>query len=159
MFKKIIPIIFFALNIFSKAVSQETKKWEDSLVISFLQNTVFGDKIEKIKDTINGKIVESKNYYCYKSFSLKINAMTKIYLINFGTFITERPIYTAIIDESNNEKNVFIVGEKKFEEDLEQLNNFFKNKEPILKEEYEIEIVDLFLRCRQGQRKTPAYLH
>src|SRR4051794_12004660 len=102
-------IILVISSIYTRGICQSNAKWEDSLAISFLQKHEIQSKIGTIRDTVNGKLVIARNYYTYKSFSLKTSPVSIMYVINFGSFTTETDIYMAIVHESNGKRKVFIL--------------------------------------------------
>lgn len=145
--------------IFNDALSQENNGKYDSLAISFLRKKEFGEGIGIKRDSLNGKVMIGKNYYCYESFRLKVDDTLSISVINIGAYDSDGKKYIAIIDKKKDKKVVSFLGEKKLEDDLEWLAHYFKNNGKKLKEEYKIEITDLLLRSKRGQIETLKYIH
>ena len=153
-------ILFFVVIGTSTAIeAQEKKGFYDSVAISFLKQIYPHYNIGFRNDTSNGTIKRVHNFYAYPSFHLTTNDSLSIEVVNLGTYFSEERGFILIIDSNKNGKVYMCLGEKSLEDDLAQLTNYFESKKKILKIEYKLEILDLFLRCKNGQIKTPVYIH
>ncbi len=158
MISKIIMIFIYA-PFTNQLVAQSITKWDDSLALSVIRETE-GPNYTGVNDKIvNGKKIVSKNYYSYKSFTLKLSDSSSIYVINFGTYTSDNPIFMMIVEEKNGLKEPNTFGKKSYSEEIKMLSTLFDEMKDSVQEEYQIEITDLFVRCRRGQRKTPIYVH
>jgi hypothetical protein len=136
------------------------EKWSDSVVISFLNNRpILGGDIGFKTDTINGIVKRGTNFYCYESFNLKTTDTTKIILFNFGAYESEGKNYIIVVDSLPSRDLFFFLGENELGDDLTKIASYFKKNGRILKEKYQIEILDLFLRCKLGEEETPKYIY
>jgi len=159
MIRRIVLIILLVVGLSALVKSQENSKSCDSLALSFLHENYPKDFIGFRNDTINGKVRTGRNFYSYESFRLCINDERSIFLINFGLYDSEGGNYVVIIDKDKSDKTYLFLGKGSLEDDLTQLNKYFISKTSILKNRYKLEMLDLFLRCKKGQIKTPVYIH
>ncbi|MBN9386217.1 MAG: hypothetical protein J0H74_35995 [Chitinophagaceae bacterium] len=159
MVRRIILTAILFVGFSDLAKSQEISKSCDSLALSFLHENYPQDNIGFRTDTTNGKVRTGRNFYSYESFHLRINDILSIFLINFGLYDSEGGNYVVIIDKEKSDKTYLFLGKNSLEDDLAQLNKYFMSKKSILKNRYKLEILDLFLRCKKGQIKTPVYIH
>lgn len=144
----------------NEGLSQEFEKWSDSTSLSYLKMHYINADIGVKKVVANGKVNYAKNYYCYMSFRLNLKDSLSVFIINFGIYIDdERSNYIMIVDQVKNKKSCIILGDDKFENDLNKLTNYFSCKGNLLKEKYKIEMCDLLLRAKRGQITTPLYIH
>jgi hypothetical protein len=157
--KLISLLLFFIISNSIALKAQERDGIYDSLAISFLREVYPHENIGFRSDTMKGIKKTVRNFYAYRSFHLTIKDSLTIEMVNLGAYLSEGGWYIAIIDSSKERKTYLYLGKKNLEDDLERLRRYFESKRGILKKEYKLEILDLFLRCENGQIETPVYIH
>jgi hypothetical protein len=152
-------VLFFIVSDCAAVIAQERKAFYDSLAISFLHKVYPQEIIGFRNDSINGIKKTVHNFYAYPSFHMTVGDSLTVELVNFGVYYSEEGWYIAIVDSNKNGRTYLYLGRKTIEDDLELLRNYFEAKRGILKREYKLEILELYLRCVNGQIQTPVYIH
>lgn len=134
--------------------------YEDSVILRLLTKYYPGDSISKKHIVINGEIKDIKKYYGYLSFRLPINKSGEIRIINFGTYSEHNPNFMLVLKCFGDKKEEsFVLGKNNLEEDLKLLDNLFSSFLQAVDEKYKLEILNLFLQCKQGILQTHCFIY
>jgi hypothetical protein len=131
---------------------------EDSTINQYLQSYDLNIRLINDIDTIKGKMRMITNYYKYYSLKKSFGDTDSITIINFGSYTSHAPSFMLITHKFKGKKEQLFFGRGQYDDELLSLNSFLSSFKGKLQENTKIIIIDLFLRCRRGQAKTPIYV-
>ncbi len=138
---------------------EHTEFYNDSIALDYLKDIYPDRNIGWSEILLNNKRQKVRNFHSQVCFRLPAVSNDTIVAVSFGINSDHEPCFMLVIWKNDQNIARVLLGKESLNAEVSSLQNFITNLAHPIEEKYQLELWDLFVKCRQGVSNMPLYIH